>query len=344
MTKVRNWALGTIAAAALLAAFPAAARDVKVGMVTTLSGPGSPLGIDVRDGFALAVKSLGGNLGGMKAEIVEADDQQKPEVAKQLADRMVEREKVDFFTGIIFSNLALAVMPGLEKNQTFFVSANAGPSQFAGANCSPFFVSASWQNDNNHEAMGQHLQSSGVKRVYLMAPNYPAGKDALAGFKRYFKGEVVGEVYTTVNQPDYAAELASLKAAAPEAVYVFYPGGMGINFVKQYAQAGLPGSVPLYGSAFTFDQDLLPAMGDAALGTKNTAHWALDLDNPANKAFVAEFEKAYNRLPSTYAAQGYDAALMIDAAIRKAGGLDDKKALQAALRSAEFPSVRGQFK
>ena len=297
--------------------------EIKIGMITTLSGPGSGLGNDVRDAFALAVKDLGGSLGGLKATVIEADDQQKPDVAKQLADRMVERDKVDVVTGIIWSNLALALMPSLERAEVFFLSPNAGPSQLAGKQCNPFFFGVAYQNDGQHEAMGQHMQSQGIKRAYLMAPNYPAGKDALTGVKRFFKGEVVGEVYTTVGQLDYAAELAQLRAAAPDGVYIFYPGGMGINF----------------------SEDSLPAIGDAALGVMNTAQWSSDLDNPQNRKFVQGFEAAYNRLPSVYAAQAYDVALLLDSAIRKTGGsLTDKNALRAALQSADFKSIRGDFK
>lgn len=338
-----------VAAAAFgaMAAVPALAQqgEVKVGMITTLSGPGSSLGIDVRDAFTLAVKELGGTLGGLKATVLEGDDQQKPEVAKDLATRMVEKDKVDFATGIIFSNLMLATMPTFDRNQVYYVSANASPSQLAGKQCTQYFFSAAYQNDNQHEAMGHYVQAKGFKNVYLMAPNYPAGKDSLNGFKRFYAGKVAGEIYTTVNQLDYAAELASLRAAKPDAVFVFYPGGMGINFVKQWEQAGLKGQIPLFGPGFTFSEDTLPAMGDAALGMLNAAQWAADLDNAENKKFVDSFVAAYGRLPSVYASQAYDAAKLIDSAIKKTGGkLDDKAALNKALMAADFKSVRGPFK
>jgi branched-chain amino acid transport system substrate-binding protein len=336
-----------VAAAMMLAAAEAGAADneVKVGLITTLSGPGSSLGVDVRDAFNLAVKELGGTLGGLKAVVVEGDDQQKPEVAKDLATRMVEKDGVAFGTGIIFSNLMLATMPSFERGQVYYVSANAGPSQLAGKQCNPFFFSASYQNDGQHEAMGHYVEAKGFKNVYLMAPNYPAGKDGLNGFKRFYGGTVAGEVYTTINQLDYAAELATLRAAKPDAVYVFYPGGMGINFVKQWEQAGLKGQIPLFGPGFTFSEDTLPAMGDAALGILNTAQWSPDLDNAQNRKFVDSFAAAYGRLPSVYASQAYDAAKLIDSAIRKAGGkLEDKAALGKALMAADFHSVRGAFR
>ncbi|TWA86543.1 amino acid/amide ABC transporter substrate-binding protein (HAAT family) [Azospirillum brasilense] len=333
----------TLASALALLATPAAADTLKIGMITTLSGPGAGLGIDIRDGFALAVEHAGGKLGGQDTQVIEADDQQKPDVAVGLANRMVERDRVQVVTGVVWSNLALAMLPTLAGGQTFFISPNAGPSQLAGAQCNPYFFNAAYQNDQIHEAVGKHVQDEGFKKVYLMAPNYPAGKDGLAGFKRYYKGAVAGEVYTQVGQLDYAAELAQLKAAAPDAVYVFYPGGMGINFIKQYEQAGLKGAVPLFGPGFSFDQDILSAVGESALGVKNSAQWSPDLDNAANKTFVADFKAKYGRIPSMYAAQGYDTALLIDTAVKAVGGnLKDKDKLRAALASAKLQSLRGE--
>ncbi|MGY0829487.1 ABC transporter substrate-binding protein [Azospirillum brasilense] len=333
----------TLASALALLATPAAADTLKIGMITTLSGPGAGLGIDIRDGFALAVEHAGGKLGGQDTQVIEADDQQKPDVAVGLANRMVERDRVQVVTGVVWSNLALAMLPTLAGGQTFFISPNAGPSQLAGAQCNPYFFNAAYQNDQIHEAVGKHVQDEGFKKVYLMAPNYPAGKDGLAGFKRYYKGAVAGEVYTQVGQLDYAAELAQLKAAAPDAVYVFYPGGMGINFIKQYEQAGLKGAVPLFGPGFSFDQDILAAVGESALGVKNSAQWSPDLDNAANKKFVADFKAKYGRIPSMYAAQGYDTALLIDSAVKAVGGnLKDKDKLRAALASAKLQSLRGE--
>lgn len=339
--------MAAASAAILMASATAAQADgVRIGMITTLSGPGAGLGIDARDGFLLAVEHLGGQLGGVPTEIIEGDDTQQPDVAVQLTDRMIERDGVDIITGQIWSNLALAQMPTIARNEVFFVSPNAGPSVLAGAQCNPWFFNAAWQNDNNHEAMGQHVNSQGYQNVYLMAPNYPAGHDALAGFKRFYEGGIAAEVYTQVGQLDYAAELATLRAAQPDAVYIFYPGGMGINFVRQYDQLGLKDSIPLFGPAFTFSQDNLDAIGDAALGIMNTAQWSPDLDNAANQRFVADFEARYGRLPSLYASQGYDAAQLIDAALRAVGGSvsADKDAFRNALRTAEIDSVRGAFR
>lgn len=339
-------ALRAAALAACLAALPAVAADkVKVGFVSTLSGPGAGLGVDIRDGFQLGVKSLGGKLGGIPAEVIVADDQQKPDVAKQIADRFVKNDKVDFMTGIVFSNLMLAVGKPVFDSKTFYISANAGPSQLAGADCNPFFFNVAWQNDNLHEAVGKYVQDQGLKNVVLVAPNYPGGKDAMVGFKRYYKGHVAEEIYTKLGQLDYAAELAQVRAAKPDALFFFLPGGMGINFVKQFVAAGLSKDVRLFAPGFSADEDVIKAVGAPMLGLFNSSHWAHDLDNAQNRKFVADFQAEYKRLPSLYASQGYDAALLMDAAVRDAKGkLDDKAAVRKALEAAKFASVRGAFK
>lgn len=321
------------------------AEQVKIGYIATMSGPTASLGTDILDGFKLGIEHCGGKLGGLPVNLVIGDDQLKPDVGVQVANRMIEKDKVDIVTGIVFSNVMMAVAKPITDAGVFLISANAGPSPLAGKGCLPDFFAVSWQNDQTHEAMGKYLQDQGVKSLYLMAPNYQAGKDGLAGVKRYFKGNIVGEVYTKINQPDYAAELAQLRAAKPEAVFVFYPGGMGINFIKQYAQAGLKEEIPLYTTAFTLDQSVLQAMGDAALGLLNSSFWSPDLKNPVNEKFVNDFNAAYNRLPSLFAAQGYDAALLIDSAISAVGGdLSNKDELREAFKKADFKSVRGSFR
>ncbi|MCA8933074.1 MAG: ABC transporter substrate-binding protein [Rhodospirillaceae bacterium] len=339
-------AAAAVTAAALLAPTVAdAADEVRIGMVTTLSGPGSGLGIDIRDGFMLAITQRDGTLGGLPVEVVEGDDTREPDVARTLVQRMIERDRVDIITGIVWSNLALAVMPTIARNEVFFISANAGPSALAGEQCNPWFFNVAYQNDNNHEAMGQAMSDMGYATAVILAPNYPAGQDSLTGFQRYYNGEVLEEIYTQLGQLDYAAEIARIRDAAPEAVFFFYPGGMGINFIQQYVQAGLADTIPFFGPAFSFDQTILAAVGDAALGRSNTAQWSPDLDNPANAEFVADFIAAYGRIPSLYAAQGYDAALLIDSAVAAVdGAVEDRDAFRTALEAAEFDSVRGEFR
>jgi branched-chain amino acid transport system substrate-binding protein len=318
---------------------------VKVGLLSTLSGPGAGLGVDIRDGFQLAVKLSGGKFSAKAVDVIVADDQASPDVGRQTADRLVKRDKVDFMTGIVFSNVMLAVGAPTFQSKTFYISANAGPSQYAGEQCNPYFFSASYQNDNMHEAVGKVVTDKGFKKVALIAPNYPAGKDAIAGFKRFFKGEVASETYTTLNQLDYGTELSKLRATKPDAVYIFLPGGMGINFIKQFVGAGLSKDITLFGPGFSGDEDVIKAVGDPMLGMFNTSQWGHDMDNAANKKFVAEFEKAYGRLPTLYAAQGYDAARLIEAAVRDSkGNLEDKAAVRKALEAAKFDSVRGAFK
>jgi branched-chain amino acid transport system substrate-binding protein len=317
---------------------PAAADDLKIGMITTLSGGGSGLGIDVRDGFMLALQQSGES----GIEVLVEDDAQKPDIAKQIADKFIQRDKVDILTGIIWSNLAMAVVPAALRDGVFYISPNAGPSALAGKGCHPHYFNVAWQNDNLHEAMGGYVQDNGYKKPFILAPNYPAGKDALTGFKRFYTGAVAGEIYTQIGQTDYAAEIAQIREADPDSIFFFLPGGMGIAFVKQYAQSGL--AVPLFGPAFSFDQGILGAVGDAALGVKNTSQWSKDLDNAANKAFVEAFQKEFGRLPSLYASQGYDTANLILAALKQAGGTADKEAFRKALEAADFASVRGSFK
>ena len=338
-----------LAGAMAVLAVPALAQQqgVKIGLITTLSGPQAGLGREMVDGFNLGVKHAGGKLGGLATEVIVGDDQFKPDVGKSLAERMVQRDRVDIVTGVVFSNILLALSDSVlqDRRGVFLINSNAGPSQLAGKDCHPNFFSTSWQNDNVHESMGQHMQNAGIKRAYIMAPNYPAGKDALAGFKRFFKGEIVAEVYTQLGQTDYAAEISTLRAARPDATYFFYPGGMGIAFVRQYAQAGVVQQIPLFGPSFSLDQTILPGIGDAALGLYASTFWSERLQNAANDRFVRDFEATFNRIPSPYAAQSYDAAMLIDAAIKAAGGsLANKDAFRAALRAAKFDSVRGPLK
>ena len=322
-----------------------AADKIKIGFISTLSGPSSSIGIDIRDAFQLAVKVNGGKLGGLPAEVLVGDDQFKPDVGRQLAERYVRSDKVNFLTGIVFSNIMLASVPIAFENKLIYVSPNAAPSPMAGKDCNPYLFVASWPNDAYHEAAGQHATNRGFKNAYLIAPNYQAGKDSLTGFKRFYKGKVVAEVYTQLGQLDYAAELAQVRAAKPDALYIFLPGGMGINFIKQFVAAGLSKDVPLIVPGFGDDQDIIRPVGEPMLGLFDTAHWAIDFDNAANKKFVAAFEKEYKRLPTVFAAQGWDTAMLIDAAVRDVKGkVEDVEAVRKAMKAARFESVRGAFK
>ena len=329
-----------------LCAISAGAADkVKIGFVSTLSGPNASIGADIRDAFNLAIKLNGGRLGGLPVEVLVNDDQLKPENAKQIVERYLRLDKVDFITGTVFSNIVLAIAPDVVAVKTFFIAPNAGPAQYSGGQCNPFFFVSSWPSEAYSEAAGHYVTSKGIKNVLFLAPNYQGGKDAANGFKRYYKGRLVDEMYTKLGQLDYAAELSQIRAAKPEALYVFLPGGMGVNFIKQFVAAGLSKDiqliVPLWGS----DQDIIRAVGEPMLGLFSVGHWSIDMDNAANKRFVAAFEKEYKRLPTGYAASGYDTALLMDSAVRKVKGkIEDKEALRAALRAADFKSVRGDFK
>lgn len=340
---MRKWIASlSLGVAVAFAGQAASAQSVKVGVMLTLSGPAAVLGQHARDGFNLGLKHLGGKLGGLNAELVVVDDELKPDVGVQKVQALLERDKVDVVVGVIFSNVMMAIAKPVFDAQVPLVSPNAGPSPLAGKACSPWFFNTAWQNDQNHEAMGKHAQDAGYKKVVLIAPNYQAGKDSMAGFKRHFKGEIVDEIFNQVNQLDFSAEIARIASLKPDAVFAFEPGGMGVNFVKQYAQAGLAGKIPFL-SAFTVDETTLPATQDAAVGMIAGAHWAPNLDNPVNKKFVADYEKEYGQVPSMYAAQGYDAAQLVDAAIKANGGkVDDKTALRDAFRKASFTSIQGK--
>jgi branched-chain amino acid transport system substrate-binding protein len=341
---MKRMVTAALAAAAFgLSGMAAQADSLKIGFLATLSGPPASLGVHMRDGFLLGVKQADGKLGGLDTEVLVVDDELKPDVALTKVRGLLERDQVDMMAGIVFSNVMMAAYKPIIDSETIFVGGNAGPSPIAGKACSPYFYTTSYQNDQNHEAMGKYAEDAGYKRMIIMAPNYQAGKDSLAGFKRHFKGEVVDEIYTKLGQLDFSSELTKIAAAKPDAVFVFMPGGMGVNLVKQYAQAGLSGSVPFL-SAFTVDETTLPATQDTALGLLSGAQWAPNIDNEANKAFVAAFEAEYGYAPSIYASQGYDAARLIDGALKQAGGKADKAKLMAALKDAPFDSVRGDFK
>lgn len=328
--------LSTSLAALALSGGAAMADPATVGLITTLSGGGAGIGADIRDGFELALAMAGSDA----IHLVVEDDGQRPEQAVQVADRMIQSERVDILTGIIFSNLAMAVVPSVTAQDVIYISPNAGPSPLAGAGCHPNYFNAAWQNDMLHEASGAYAGAHGMTNTFILAPNYPAGTDALTGFKRRYTGTIAGEIYTQLGQTDYAAEIAQIRASGADSVFIFLPGGMGISFMRQYSQSGV--DVPVISTAFTVGQDNLPAMGEAALGVINSGQWSPDLDNPASAAFVAAFREAYGRIPSLYASQSFDTANLILSALAVAD-VDDRDAFRAALRAADFDSVRGDF-
>jgi branched-chain amino acid transport system substrate-binding protein len=335
-------------AALLLAAAPAAAqqKSVKIGFMSTYSGPVAAIGNDMRNAFELALDHMGRKMGGLPVEVIYEDDTFKPEVGKQKTEKLLESDKVDFVSGYIWSNVLYASYKPIVDAKTFLIIANAGETRLAGENCSPYIFTTSFgTNDQNPIAVAEYMNTKGVKSVYLIGPNYAAGKENLAGFKSAYKGKILGEDYTTwPSQLDFSAELAKAKAAKPEAVYVFYPGAPGVQFLNQYQQAGLKGAIPLY-STFTVDSLSLPQQKDAALGVISALEWTADFPNEANKKFVADFKKKYGNEPSFYAAQSYDAANLIASAVNAVkGNLSDKDAVRKALEKADFKSVRGDFK
>ena len=322
-----------------------AADKLKIGFLTTLSGPGGALGAEVRDGFQLGITHKGQKLGGLPVELSVVDDQQNPQTGRQSVERFLKRDKVDLITGVVFSNVLLPVLPEILKSDTPYLSTNTGPRDYAGEKCNPNFFAMAWQNEDIPAAMGKFASEKGYKRVAMIAPNYPGGRESLDGFKRLYKGEVVEEIYTKLGQLDYAAELATLWQAKADAVFFFLPGGMGVNFIKQFDGAGLNKQMVLLAPGFSADEDTIKAVGESMAGVFNASQWAADLDNAPNKRFVADFVKTYGRTPTMYAAQAYDTALLIDSAVRKVGGkIEDAPAFRAALKAADFASIRGSFR
>jgi len=337
--------MGTAALVALGMAPAGAQQPVKIGFVSTFSGPTAVIGNDMRNSFELALDHLGRKMGGKPVEVIYEDDQQKPEVGVQKSQKLVESDKVDFVIGYIWSNVLLASLKPVVDSQTFLISANAGPSQIAGEQCSPYFFSTSWQNDQTPQAMGTYMTQKGVKTAFLIGPNYAAGKDMLTGVRTTFKGQVIGEELTKwPDQLDFSTELSKVRAAKPEAVFVFYPGAAGVQFLTQYAQSGLKGQIPLY-TAFTVDAITLPLQKDLALGVPGAQQWVNDLPNDANKKFVADFRAKHKNYPSFYGAQSYDAANFVNSAVVAVNGdLTKKDAMRAEMRKANYASVRGPYK
>src|SRR5216110_1588314 len=342
-------AFRSLLASAVIGAFAfaapvAAQQKVKIGFITTFSGPQGVMGQYMKESVELAIEHLGGKVGGLPVEMFYGDDQVKPDVGVQVAEEMLKKNQVDFVSGIIWSNVMMAVVPVVTGAGHIMVGTNAGASPLAGAQCNKLYFSTSWNNDQTPEAMGKFLTDSGVNDIYVMAPNYQAGKDMVAGLKRYYKGRIAEEVYTKMGQQDYQAEIRQLRAQNPKAVFAFYPGGTGIQFLKQYDQAGLRGQLPLY-TVYTVDEISIPAVKDAAVGIYETRYWSPDLKNPANQKFVSDYKKKYGKLPVFYGAQSYDSIMLIDSAVKAVNGnLKDTKGMVAAMRKANINSLRGPFK
>ena len=342
MTHLKSALLAT---SILAGAAPMAHADddvVRVGLVYTLSGPAAVLGEHSRDGFLLAMEKLDNKLGGKPVEIIVVDDEQKPDIAVSRARELVESKEVDFVVGPVFSNIVNAIVGPVTDGGAFLISTNAGTSNLAGAECNPDLFVTSYQNDQMHEVSGKYAQDQGFQNVFLLAPNYQAGKDAMEGFKHSYTNGIAGEILVPLGQLDFSAELAQIAAMQPDAIYAFMPGGMGVNLVKQFNQAGMTGTPFL--SAFTVDETTLPAQQDAALGLSGGSNWAPDMDTPESRDFVENFIAAYDRVPAVYAMQAYDAAMLIDSAVSAVeGNLSDRDALREALKAADFTSLRGDF-
>ncbi|HWK62955.1 MAG TPA: ABC transporter substrate-binding protein [Eoetvoesiella sp.] len=337
--------VAALSALALSTSAAYGADSIKVGFLSTLSGPGGVVGIEIRDGFELAMKHLNGKLGDLPATVIVEDDKQKADVGRQAVDRMLKRDHVDVMTGMVFSNVLLPVMPSILASDTIYISTNTGPKEYAGDKCNKNFFVVSWQNEDTAAAMGKYVSEQKHKGVFLIAPNYPGGRETIEGFKHLYKGKIADEVYVKLQQLDFSAEIAQARASKADAVFFFLPGGMGISFIKQMADSGLTKTMTMYTPGFSADQDTIKAVGEPMIGMYNTAQWSPDMDNPVNKRFMEDFQKTYHRIPTMYAVQGYDSAMLLDGAVRKIHGkIEDKNAFRQALRSAPFKAVQGNFK
>lgn len=341
---MKKTALAVLLGLGGLACNAAVAEELKIGLLSTFSGPGAALGNEIKDGFELAVLQSNQQLGGIKTTLLIADDQQKPDEGRQAAERLLKRDKVDVMTGMVFSNVLLPVMPRILNNDTIYLSTNTGPADFAGEKCHPNFFTVSWQNEDIPAAMGKSMSEANYKKVFVIAPNYPGGRETIDGFKREYTGELADETYVKLGQLDFATEIAQIRASGADAVFFFLPGGMGVSFIKQLVSSGLNQQIAIYTPGFSADQDTIQAVGEPMVGMRNAAQWSADLDNEVNKQFVEAFQKQYGRIPSMYAAQGYDAARLLGAAVQNLNGdIADKDKLRAELKKANFDSVRGDF-
>jgi branched-chain amino acid transport system substrate-binding protein len=338
-------ALALAAGPAMVQQASAQQKTVKIGFISTFSGPTAAIGNDMRNAFELGLDHLGRKLGGLPVEVIYEDDTQKPEIGVQKTQKLIESDKVDFIAGYIWSNVLLASLKPLVDSKTIAVVTNAGASQLAGELCSPYVFSTSWNNDQTPQAVGLYMNQKGIKKVFLMGPNYAAGKDMLQGLRNTFTGEVVGQEMTRwPDQLDFSAELSKARAAQPDAIFVFYPGGAGVQFVTQYVQSGLKGQIPLY-TVFVLDELSIPRLKDLAIGIPGAAEWVNDLPNDTNKKFVADYIAKYKTRPSFYGAQTYDAVSLLNSAVTAVNGdLSKKEEMRKEMEKADFKSVRGNFK
>lgn len=342
---MKRFYIGTALSALIISNGLALADELKIGLLSTLSGPGAALGNEIKDGFELALSVSNNKLGGVPVKLIIADDQQKASEGRQAADRLIKRDKVDLLTGMVFSNVLLPVMPLVLNSGKIYISTNTGPMEYAGNRCHKNFFTVSWQNEDIPSAMGKYINDKKYKSVFLIAPNYPGGRESIDGFKRFFKGNIADEIYVKLGQLDYSAEIAQIRASGADSVFFFLPGGMGVGFIKQLVSAGLNQQLAIYTPGFSADQDTIKAVGDPMRGMMNAAQWSPDLENEANKRFVQLFKKKYGRLPSMYAAQGYDAAQLISSAIKNIdGNYKDTERLREEIKKADFESVRGNFR
>lgn len=318
---------------------------VKLGIVTSLTGQNSAAARDLIDGVKLGIKRLNGQIAGMKTELSTADDQEKPEIAREEAARMVESKGVEFLTGPITTNLVKSVIQPVTDAGGFFLSTGAGPSAMAGKDCEPNFFVTTFENVTYGEVTGQAANDLGLKNIALLQWNSPGARDLANGFKKQFKGTVDLEIYTPPSQLDFAGEIGKLRTVHPDGYYFFFPSQLLANFMKQLNQFDVGKDMKGLSYYISIDPVMLQQLGDIVFGQYITTYYSTSLDNPANKDFVDDFKKEYGNGPGLYAAHGYDLVTLLDHALKTVRGrLNDRDAVRKALEAVKFESVRGSFK
>jgi branched-chain amino acid transport system substrate-binding protein len=288
-----------------------------------------------------------GNTAGGRTITVIKEDEGTPDDALRKTRKLLEQDQVDLIAGTVSTAIAYAIRDLVHDNKVIYISANAGGNDLTRSRKSPYIFRTSFTNAQPSVPMGEYLVKNVGRRVFISAADYAAGHESLQAFKDGFLaagGELVGEVYPPFPNTDYAAYLTQIAQARPDATYSFYSGSDAVNFVKQYGEFGLNRDIRLCGSGFLLEQDVLPAQGNAALRGISGLHWALTLDNPENKAFVAAYRQRFNKDADVFAMQGYDTAHVIVEALNKTqGDTSNKERLADAIVAVKFASPRGPF-
>lgn len=328
----------------------AAAQSLKIGFPVPLTGPQSPLGKDLRDGFQLYMDQIGSEVEGHDIEVFVTDTASKPSQGISKVRELVESEGVDVLSGVINSGVAFGIRDYVTKNQIPLVLGNAGAPGLTQEKRSPFILRVSFENGQHDRFGGWYAYNKmGYRDIVTVAWDYSAGRDKAASFQKAFKkagGNIVNEYYAPLGTSDFAPYLTNIISQRNQidAVWAFMAGSDAIKFIKQYSSYGLKDQVELFPIGDLLAQDVLPAMGDAAIGIKNYTHYAWTLQTEENQQFVEAYRDEYGDFPSIFSEQGYVAARVITESVKEVNGnIDNTFHWLSAMRSARFMAPRGQF-